>query len=142
MGSQPIAFAVADSKDERYKFVDGVLKRYSYRQLKRDDKGIVIQFLEKVSGYSRQQITRMVQRHVETGSVRRHQKTSNGFNRIYLPEDVQLLVRLDQRHDIPNGLMVKNYASEHTTALLSWFTNVCRRFQYPTSTTYASRRDT
>ena len=106
-GSQPIAFAVADTKDKRYKFVDGVLKRYAYRQLKRCQKGTVIQFLEKVSGYSRQQITRMVQRYIETGSVRRHQKTINGFNRIYLPEDVQLLVRLDQRHDTPNGLMVK-----------------------------------
>ena len=44
-GSQPIAFSVADTKDERYKFVDGVLKRYAYSQLKRHDKSIVIQFL-------------------------------------------------------------------------------------------------
>lgn len=106
-GSQPIAFSVADTKDERYKFVDGVLKRYAYSKLKRHDKGIIIQFLEKVSGYSRQQVTRMIQRYLETGSVRRYQKTCNGFNRIYSPEDIQLLARLDQRHDTPNGLMVK-----------------------------------
>jgi len=106
-GSQPIAFSVADTKDERYKFVDGVLKRYAYSQLKRHDKSIVIQFLEKVSGYSRQQVTRMIQRYLETGSVRRYQKTCNGFNRIYSPEDIQLLAHLDQRHDTPNGLMVK-----------------------------------
>ncbi len=30
-GSQTIAFAIASTKDDRYKFVDGVLKRYSYR---------------------------------------------------------------------------------------------------------------
>ena len=33
-GSQPIVFAVASDKDERYKFVDGVLKRYGYTNLK------------------------------------------------------------------------------------------------------------
>lgn len=106
-GSQPIAFSVATTKDERYKFVDGVLKRYGYARLKRAEKGIVIQFLEKISGYSRQQLTRMVKRYVDEGTVKRYQKTIRGFNRIYLPEDIRLLAQLDQRHDTPNGFMVK-----------------------------------
>jgi len=106
-GSQTVAFAVASTKDERYKFVDGILKRYAYTQLKREDKGIVIRFLEKVSRYSRQQLTRMIQQYTEHGTVRRKQKTVNGFNRIYQPEDIRLLAQLDQRHGTPNGLMVK-----------------------------------
>lgn len=106
-GSQSIVFKVASDKDERYKFVDGVLKRYGYAHLKREEKGLVIRFLIKVSEYSRQQLTRMIQRYTEHGSVRRYQRTSNGFNRIYKPEDVRLLAQLDQRHDTPNGLMVK-----------------------------------
>ena len=68
-GSQPIVFAVASDKDERYKFVDGVLKRYGYTRLKREDKGILIRFLIKVSDYSRQQLTRMIQRYTEHGTV-------------------------------------------------------------------------
>ena len=59
-GSQAIAFTVASSKDERYQFVEGVLKQFGYIRLKRYDKGVVIKFLIKVSGYSRQQLTRMV----------------------------------------------------------------------------------
>lgn len=47
-GNQPIAFTVASSKDERYKFVDGILyKRFAYSQLKRRDKGIVMKFLKR-----------------------------------------------------------------------------------------------
>ena len=106
-GSQPIAFAVASNKDERYRFVEKLLKRFSYIRLKRREKGIVIQFLIKVSGYSRQQLTRMIQRYVKFGEVKRQQKTTNGFKRFYTGKDTHLLAQLDQRHDTPNGLMLK-----------------------------------
>jgi len=106
-GSQPIAFAVASNKDERYQFVESILRRFSYRQLKRCDKGILIQFLVKVSGYSRQQLTRMIQRYVEHGKLKWYQKTSNGFEQFYQAEDIKLLAELDRRHDAPNGFMVR-----------------------------------
>lgn len=106
-GSQPIAFAVATSKDERYRFVESLLARFTYPRLKRTEKGIMIQFLMKVSGYSRQQLTRMIQRYISNGKLMRYQKTTNGFEQFYTDDDVQLLVKLDQRHDTPNGFMVK-----------------------------------
>lgn len=106
-GSQPIAFAVATNKDERYCFVEGILRRFNYPRLARSDKGIVIQFLGKVSGYSRQQLTRMIQRYTKNGVLKRFQKTLNGFEQFYRPDDIHLLAELDQRHDTPNGFMVK-----------------------------------
>ncbi len=106
-GSQAIAFTVATSKDERYRFVETILRRFSYAKLSRKDKGVVIQFLMKVSGYSRQQLTRMIKRYVETKSLERRQKRTNGFERVYTNEDILLLVELDKRHGTPNGLMVK-----------------------------------
>jgi len=106
-GSQAIAFTVATTKDERYRFVESILKRFSYPRLKRQEKGIVIKFLMKVSRYSRQQLTRMINQFVETGRLERRQKTTNGFEKVYTNEDVQLLVEMDKRHDTPNGFMVK-----------------------------------
>ena len=106
-GSQSIAFAIAMNKDERYLFVQDILKRFGYRYLRRYDKGIVIQFLRKVSGYSRQQLTRMIQRYLKEGVLRRFQKTLNGFDLYYTTQDIELLAQLDQRHDNPNGFMVK-----------------------------------
>lgn len=106
-GTQPIAFAVASNKDERYEFAEKVLKRFNYSRLKKREKGIVIKFLRKITGYSRQQVTRMVERYNEQGAVRRFQKTANGFEKKYTQEDVRLLVQLDKRHGTPNGLMVK-----------------------------------
>jgi len=106
-GSQAIAFSVASNKDERYEFVEKILRRFSYPRLKRKEKGIVIKFLLKISGYSRQQLTRMIQRYAEEGQLKRQQKTVNGFQSVYKSEDVSLLAELDQRHDTPNGFMVK-----------------------------------
>jgi transposase InsO family protein len=106
-GSQPIAFAVATNKDARYQFVEGILKRFAYPRLKRRDKGIVIQFLQKVCGYSRQQLTRMIERYIKKGFLVRYQKTLNGFDCFYTAGDIKLLAELDQRHDTPNGFMVK-----------------------------------
>ncbi len=106
-GTQAIAFAVADNKQERYRLVESILKRFRYPNLRRPDKGIVIRFLMKVVGYSRQQLTRMVKRHTATGQLKPRQKTLNGFETVYTAEDTRLLAQLDQRHDTPNGLMVK-----------------------------------
>ncbi len=38
------------------------LRRFGYGRLKRADKAMVLRFLERVSGYSRQQIARLVKR--------------------------------------------------------------------------------
>ena len=106
-GSQAIAFTVASSKDERYQFVEGVLKQFGYIRLKRYDKGVVIKFLIKVSGYSRQQLTRMIQRYSKQGVLKRYQKTVNGLEQFYTAEDIKLLAQLDKRHDTPNEFMIK-----------------------------------
>ena len=106
-GTQSIAFAVATKKDERYQCVKGILKRFNYAHCKRKEKGIIIQFLMKISGYSRQQLTRMIKRYVETGQLKPHQRTTRGFSAHYTAEDVKLLAELDRRHDTPNGLRVK-----------------------------------
>lgn len=82
-GNQPVAFSVASNKDGRYRFVEGILKRFAYSQLKRHEKGIVIQLLIKVTGYSRQKITRVIARYSRCGVLRRFQKKVNRFEKRY-----------------------------------------------------------
>jgi hypothetical protein len=52
---------------ERYAFIARTVKRFGYGRLHRADKAVVLRFLERVSGYSRPQISRLVKR----GSERR-----------------------------------------------------------------------
>ena len=115
-GSQAIAFAVATNKGERYCFVEKILRRFHYGTLKRAHKGIVIRFLGKTTGYSRQQLTRMIERFMKLGELKPSHKAVNGFERVYTPEDIQLLAKLDQRHETPNGFRVKKLCERALTS--------------------------
>jgi hypothetical protein len=58
-GSQPVAFLVASSKDECYLSIQRTLVKFRYPSLNKRSKGVVVRFLVKITGYSRQQITRL-----------------------------------------------------------------------------------
>ena len=62
-GTVAVDFAVA--ADERYDFIARTVRRFGYARLKRAEKAVVLRFLERVSGYSRQQLTRLVKRGCE-----------------------------------------------------------------------------
>ena len=106
-GTQDVAFAVLTGKDERYRWMQQTLIKFRYRRLSKADKGIVIRYLMKMSGYSRQQATRLIGQYIDCGQLRRRQCTVRGFHRRYTDEDVALLVEVDGLHDTPNGLAVK-----------------------------------
>jgi len=75
--------------------------------LSKSDKGLVCRYLEKVSGYSRQHLTRLIHQYRQTGCVTRRQRTVQGFSRRYTEEDIRLLAAMDARHDTPCGPAVK-----------------------------------
>jgi hypothetical protein len=59
-GTTAVDFALAP--EERYGFIGRTVRRFTYGHLKRAQKAVVLRFLERVSGYSRQQLTRLVKR--------------------------------------------------------------------------------
>ena len=59
-GTAAVDFAVA--AEQRYGFIKRTVRRFAYGRLKRAQKAVVLRFLERVSGYSRQQLTRLVKR--------------------------------------------------------------------------------
>ena len=58
-GSQSVAFLVASSKDECYRGIQRTLVKFRYPSLNKRSKGVVVRFLVKITGYSRQPITRL-----------------------------------------------------------------------------------
>ena len=106
-GAQAVIFEVNGTKDSRYRWIERTLKRFAYKKLGKADKGVVIAFLIKVSGYSRQQITRLIEQYIRTRRLKHRQRTTNGFARRYTATDVQLLAEMDERHHQPNGVTMK-----------------------------------
>ena len=106
-GTQPIAFTVLSTKDECYQWIQGILVKFEYLTRSKSHKGLILRYLQKMSGYSRQQLTRLIQQYRQTGRVTRRQRTVQGFARRYTSEDIGLLAAMDERHDTPSGPVIK-----------------------------------
>jgi len=63
----------------------------------------------QLSGYSRQQITRLISQYRKSGRIRRRQRTVKGFERKYTPDDIQLLAMVDRLVDDVSGTTTKAY---------------------------------
>ena len=107
-GSQAVAFSVPGNKSNRYAFIQSVLKQFHYRVLKKREKGIVLGFLLQVTGYSRQQLTRLVKQYLNAGVVQyRRPRKPPGFKQKYSDVDITLLAEMDERYDTPSGAIIK-----------------------------------
>lgn len=90
--------------DERYAHIAEVLRRFQYARLKRPDKGVILRYLERTTGYSRQQLTRLVARFRETRQrVKQYAPPKAGFARTYTEADIALLAETDALHNTLSG---------------------------------------
>jgi len=93
-----------EAKEARYAWIQAILLRFHYRQLGKAEKGLVLDFLQKVSGYSRIQVKRLIQQYVQHGRLHR---TVQGFRHLYTLEDIQLLAQTDELHGTLSGPATK-----------------------------------
>ncbi len=106
-GTQNVAFAVATSKKERYQWAQKTLVKHRYMLLSKADKGVITQYLMKVTGYSRSQTKRLIRQYIKTGVVAAKLACRNGFKRHYTDADIRLLARMDELHEQPSGAVLK-----------------------------------
>ena len=106
-GTQRVAFEVAGDKQSRYDWVRRTLVKFDYLGCGKADRGVLIRYLMKVSGYSRAQVKRLIKRYRETGKLAPRHCTARGFARRYTQADMRLLAAMDERHNTPNGLALK-----------------------------------
>lgn len=106
-GTVDVEFAI-DTKAKRYEWIEETLIRFRYFKLSNADKGLLLSFMEKVSGYSRIQIKRLVRQYFLTGHVRRRiPKKKRGFQRKYTDGDIRLLALTDELHGTLSGQATK-----------------------------------
>jgi transposase InsO family protein len=105
-GTAAIDFSVTDG--ERYEFVARTVRRFGYSRLRRPDKSVVLRFLQRVSGYSRQQLTRLIGR-VGTRAplLKRYRASRTSFPRTFTDADVRLLAHTDTLHGTLSGPATK-----------------------------------
>lgn len=98
---------VPASQAEHYRWIEATLDRFQYARLSKPDKGLIVAYLMRLTGYSRQQLTRLIGRWRKTGRLRWQVRPVAGFTGRYTAADVALLAEVDALHDTPSGPAVK-----------------------------------
>src|SRR3974390_3257602 len=101
-GAAPVEFA-AQGQREIYEWVERVLVRYEYAGQGKADKGLLRRYLEKMTGLSRAQVTRLIASYLKTGRVRVSQYQRHRFAARYTKADVDLLAYVDKAHGNLSG---------------------------------------
>ena len=115
-GTLEVKFQPIRNDVERYGFIAGVLGRFAYRRLARADKGVLMRYLARITGYSRAQLKRLVSRHLKGEPLaKRYRAPAAGFARKFTAADVRLLAHTDALHNTVSGpatkcLMQRAYA--------------------------------
>lgn len=100
--SQPIEFAGC-GRNERYAWVERVLGTQQYGALGKRDRGVVRAYVEKVTGMSAAQTTRLIRAFLDHGVVRAAPYQRRRFSTRYTPEDIALLAEVDRAHERLSG---------------------------------------
>jgi transposase InsO family protein/transposase len=104
--SEGIEFSGLNVKG-KYIWTEEVLKKFKYQWLKRNGKGILRRYIEKVTGYSRSQVTRLVVRYQKSGRLRVTEYHRHHFPEKYTMAEVALLAKTDELHGWLSGPATK-----------------------------------
>ena len=88
---------------EVYGWVNQVLCQQHFGELKRRERGLVRRYLEKMSGLSRAQVTRLITQYLRGEEVKPRPYRRHSFPRRYTREDVAVLAEVDEFHQSLSG---------------------------------------
>lgn len=100
--SQPIEFAGC-GREEKYAWVEGVLAAQNYGQLDKRERGVVRAYVEKVTGMSAAQTTRLIRAFLDYGVLQAAPYQRHSFRVRYTAEDIALLAEVDRAHERLSG---------------------------------------
>lgn len=108
--NEAISFTLTD-RVAAYSWMADTLKQFHYARCSRVDKGVLRQYLCKVTGFSRAQVARCIKQFAEDGAIQdRRRAPAVPFVRRYTTEDIHLLAEMDAltrhrfRHHHPQAL--------------------------------------
>lgn len=96
------------AQKEAYQWVEKILVKFGYvYQLNKKEKSVIKKYLEKMTGYSRAQTTRLIGKYLKTGKVKVVKYNRHKFRKKYSSSDIVLLAKTDELHNFPNGNALK-----------------------------------
>jgi transposase InsO family protein len=104
--SEGIDFTGA-GRAEVYEWIEETLQRYRYSRQSKEARGVLREFIGKMTGLSVPQVTRLIGQYLHTGQVREKGYRRHHFPRRYRDDDVILLAGVDTAHGCLSGPATK-----------------------------------
>ena len=86
-----------------YGWVEGMLVQQEYARQGKIAGGLLRRYVEKITGLSRAQVTRLIGRYVASGQVKPRVYLGRRFPQRYSRADIELLVQVDEAHETLSG---------------------------------------
>jgi len=99
-------FKVTLRKD-KYKWLENIIAKFKYYSCKRKAKGLLLRYMELVTGFSKAHIDRLVSRKLLNGEIKALWGKRNKFTVFYTREDLELLIETDNYHERLSGPATK-----------------------------------
>jgi hypothetical protein len=101
-GSGEVGFK-GQNRKEVYSWVNQTLRQQRYEELRRSERGVVRRYVEKMTGLSRAQTTRLITMYLRGDAVKPQAYRRRRFARRYTGEDIALLAGVDEAHETLSG---------------------------------------
>jgi len=100
--SEEIRFE-GENREQVYGWVEQVLRQQQYPKQGRKARGLVRRYLEKMTGLSRAQVTRLITRFRANGELQPAHYRRHRFPQRYTRADIELLATVDEAHESLSG---------------------------------------
>ena len=98
---------ISSDQKEAYAWINTTLIKFRYYKQKKREKSVIVRYLCLMTGYSKTQINRLIQRKKSVGYIKQKVRTQPVFPRTYTPEDVALVALVDNAEQRRTGGAVR-----------------------------------
>ncbi len=103
LSSSDVLTFKGNSREETYGWIERTLRTYRYCSRPRSEKGLIRSYMQKMTGISASQLTRLIDKFRRTSHVRVHPYKRHCFPTKYTREDQLLLAEVDDAHEKLSG---------------------------------------
>jgi hypothetical protein len=93
----------SENREQMYGWVESVLIEHGYARQGKAARGLLRRYLEKMTGLSRAQVSRLIRGYKASGQVRVAACRRHRFALRYTQADIELLAKVDEAHETLSG---------------------------------------
>ena len=107
-GTSDVTFSIPSDQARLRAFIVTVVRRFRYFSLAKGHRGVIFTYMQRLTGYSRQHLSRLIGQYRDTKSLHALARTSRtSFARKYGSAEIKLLAQTDSLHDTLSGPATK-----------------------------------